>query len=512
MIYKIFPPIGIARIGNSPDEFFVGPETPGSLGIEFRADGTEVPVERFKDAAFRVKRQAARFRVFEFDNAGGAGRPAVLPTGAMVRWTVKLANRKDAVIRANEPMTERPGQPPPPFPQLDPGRANRAIAAEGTAPNFNAPPVTLRGTYLTGSPLQESVLLGELKTDRDGHLLVFGGLGVSRSPEGKPIGNEVLNGEAGGGFYNNRGWYDDVGDGPVTAEILIPGQAPVAVASAWVIVAPPDFAPATAPLVTLHDVIVQVAIDRGQVTLPAKPSFSRDIWPMLVRAAGLKWVNRRGSGSGPSFWDAFSTDWAALSDTAQTGPNAELRRRHAKLLRDIQPRRALANFSLRQWQRDYVAAWERGDFESDFNGTVPDAGVLSPEHLTRTALDATAGQGFFPGIEAGILVMNPALYSAPFRIAANVQPGALTALMALPWQADFLKCDTNWWPSQRPDSAAQMSDSTTFRPWARPIDESDQAHRDLVSHVNQLGMLLPRRANGQDVVVEVDRDPALDES
>src|SRR5688500_16027525 len=99
MIYKIFPPVGIARIGNSPDEFFVGPETPGSLGIEFRADGTEMPVERFKDAAFRVKRQAARFRVFEFDDAGGAGRPAVLPAGTIVRWTVKLANRKDAVVR-----------------------------------------------------------------------------------------------------------------------------------------------------------------------------------------------------------------------------------------------------------------------------------------------------------------------------------------------------------------------------------------------------------------------------
>jgi hypothetical protein len=26
---KIFPPIGIARLGNSPNEFFIGPEIPG---------------------------------------------------------------------------------------------------------------------------------------------------------------------------------------------------------------------------------------------------------------------------------------------------------------------------------------------------------------------------------------------------------------------------------------------------------------------------------------------------
>jgi hypothetical protein len=59
MIYRIYPPIGIARVGNSPDAFFIGPETPGSLGTEIVA-GVERPVADFKDSAFRMKRQAAR--------------------------------------------------------------------------------------------------------------------------------------------------------------------------------------------------------------------------------------------------------------------------------------------------------------------------------------------------------------------------------------------------------------------------------------------------------------------
>ena len=53
-IYKIHPAIGIARLGNSPD-FFIGPEL---LNAELDPPGG------FKDNQCRVKRQAARFRIF----------------------------------------------------------------------------------------------------------------------------------------------------------------------------------------------------------------------------------------------------------------------------------------------------------------------------------------------------------------------------------------------------------------------------------------------------------------
>jgi L-Lysine epsilon oxidase N-terminal/L-lysine epsilon oxidase C-terminal domain len=496
MTYRIFPPIGIARIGNSP-EFFVGPETPGSLGVDIRADGTEVPVERFKDAAYRVRRQAARFRLFEFDDASPAGRPAVLPAGATVEWKVSLANKKDAVVRDSSPIVERPNQPPPPLPRIDPARAHRAIGADGVAPPPGTPPVTLTGTYLTGTSFETRVVLGDLLTDGQGNLLVLGGRGISASPEGRPIGDEPL----GGGFYANAGWYDDVSDGQVTAEVRIPGRTPVTVEPAAIIVAPPDFAPATAAIVTLYDVLLQVAIAHLGVALPGRPSFSRDIWPLLRRAAGLRWVNPR------PVWTRFSTDWAELARTDTTGPVAQRRRDHAEWLRSIGPTRALANFSLRPWQLTYIEAWEHGEFDSDFDGQIPGAGQLTPEHLTRTVLDAAAGQGFFPGIEAGIVLTNPALYATPFRISQTVMPGTLTALMALPWQADFYDCSGGWWPSQRPDHAAQAASPVSFAAWVRPTDDSETPHRDLVANVMRLGMIAAEP--GSAALIETGRDPLL---
>ena len=59
MEYRIFPAVGIARLGNSP-EFFVGPEVAGSLGRNLGAGG-ETEVTAFADATNRKRKQAARF-------------------------------------------------------------------------------------------------------------------------------------------------------------------------------------------------------------------------------------------------------------------------------------------------------------------------------------------------------------------------------------------------------------------------------------------------------------------
>ena len=64
-LYKIHPAIGIARVGNSPDEFFIGPER---IGEE------PDPPGGFKDAQCRVKRQAARFRIFAHHDDGTVER------------------------------------------------------------------------------------------------------------------------------------------------------------------------------------------------------------------------------------------------------------------------------------------------------------------------------------------------------------------------------------------------------------------------------------------------------
>ena len=96
-VYEIHPSIGVARVGNHETAFFVGPEGPGSLGVEIDADGTERPVAGYKKDG-KVKRQAARFRVFAYDQDSSGDLRLIGEVGpeARVEWTVDLCNRKAA--------------------------------------------------------------------------------------------------------------------------------------------------------------------------------------------------------------------------------------------------------------------------------------------------------------------------------------------------------------------------------------------------------------------------------
>jgi len=58
----IYPGIGIARVGNSTSDYFVGPEVPGLTPSPGGAG--------YKDAQGRIKRQAARFRLYGLNAAG----------------------------------------------------------------------------------------------------------------------------------------------------------------------------------------------------------------------------------------------------------------------------------------------------------------------------------------------------------------------------------------------------------------------------------------------------------
>ncbi|WP_328618992.1 MULTISPECIES: LodA/GoxA family CTQ-dependent oxidase [unclassified Streptomyces] len=83
---EIHPTLGIARVGNSPDEYFIGPETPGEPSD---------PEGRFKDAKGRVKRQAARFRIYAYDEAGKV-LGELTADQAEITWSAELANAKGA--------------------------------------------------------------------------------------------------------------------------------------------------------------------------------------------------------------------------------------------------------------------------------------------------------------------------------------------------------------------------------------------------------------------------------
>jgi hypothetical protein len=99
MKYRIYPSIGFCRLGDS-DEVFAGPESIGSHGTELDSGAQ---VKRFKDDQFRVRKQAARFHLFQQDSDGTPFVPATLPAGAVINWSVSLANKKDAIVRPPSP-------------------------------------------------------------------------------------------------------------------------------------------------------------------------------------------------------------------------------------------------------------------------------------------------------------------------------------------------------------------------------------------------------------------------
>ncbi|MGH9932375.1 MAG: LodA/GoxA family CTQ-dependent oxidase, partial [Pyrinomonadaceae bacterium] len=260
---KIHPAIGIARLGNSPTGFFIGPEKP-------RAHPR--PRTGYKDAQHRVKRQAARFRLFGYDKNGKLVKE-ITSADAKIEWTVHLVNSKAAAKRfdglnANAPLRNA-------------AVANRAtLIIDPGARSVVGPNKT--EIFDTGKFLGTTVPLGEIRTDARARLLVLGGFGTSASPANRPLTT----------FANNDGWQDDVSDGPVNANVTFKrGGKTCKVVGAWVIVGPPRFAPPLDNVTTLYDVLKQVAVDKLGLRLPAKPSFTRDIYPILLRAIHMQWVS-----------------------------------------------------------------------------------------------------------------------------------------------------------------------------------------------------------------------------
>ena len=97
--YRIHPAIGIARVGDSPDDFFIGPEAPGVPPTLNKPDGSSTQPGKYKDQQQRIKRQGARFRIYEYteDAAGVVTKVReITATEAQIEWEVHLANRKAA--------------------------------------------------------------------------------------------------------------------------------------------------------------------------------------------------------------------------------------------------------------------------------------------------------------------------------------------------------------------------------------------------------------------------------
>ncbi|MBI1381808.1 MAG: hypothetical protein GC161_12060 [Planctomycetaceae bacterium] len=551
--FVIHPGVGIARVGNSPDEYFIGPEARG---------WRPTPVGGYKDAAGRVKRQAARFRIFEIDANGKALREW---TGADcdIEWTAHLANKKGAWFNfvgrfqfedaAKHVLRNRHVQG-----SLAPDERDSLIIDPGphSISGHLAGPVPLRG----GRFLSKEVGLGELRTDELGRLLVLGGLGTSDTVTAK---NPITH------YANNDGWHDDTSDGPIRAVLSLPDGSKFEAKPAWVLVAPPNFAPEIDNLVRLDDVVREVALEKGWIAPHKGVEFHRDIFPILAAGANFAWVNAvayRGHGAGMRgafLDDAVLKTLSDPSDASKAARQAVFQRvRVPHALADAKTQKAQANPGFmpilsgddgdaahgkpRTWltvlpsQFRNLEEWASGRFtvEKPAEAVVLEALSIAeqPEALDRGALEPCVGGPFYPGIEMTFVASEHGTWSAPYRINETWKAGDVTKWMAVPWQADFFECAFHWWPAQRPDdvlpedeymdllvnfrrtgdpqaqgASSGIAAAAGYRaPWARGLPQQSPAGDNaMVKYWNELGFVVREKApTGETVYVERQRRPS----
>jgi hypothetical protein len=364
---QIYPGLGIARLGNSPDDFFIGPETPGQPAS---------PIGGFKDAAGRIKRQAARFRIYAYD-AQGAVLGELTAADANIVWSVHLTNRKAEYMTFRgrfwqsqypnfykynpdeTPLRNQEIMDPAERAKvlvIDPGPRSIKAGDEpvefdggtiGPLPYSDIPVPATGSDPLSGTrngwwncaeksqllePVRMSgkaeVPLGTLRVDAEGRLLVLGGYGntdtlIPNNDIGRLMTNDY--------YANNDYWHDDTSDGPVTATVTVDGHDVPVKDKAWVLVVPPKFVPFAECLTTLYDTAMETWEKSHSGSLPERPvSFTTHIYPILRRLAGYTWLNatatqHHGPNTNNYFADVHSPLFALLS--SNTGEDAARERR-----------------------------------------------------------------------------------------------------------------------------------------------------------------------------------------
>jgi hypothetical protein len=507
---RIHPAIGVARLGNSPSDYFIGPEIPGVYP----------DVSAYRDRQQFLKRQAARFRLYAYDEKDELiGEISERdPEVKSIEWVVHLKNTKAAGRRFEGILHQNS--------RLRNGRRSRkSLVIDGTATRiqgFNQLQEMYATTFMNRKFLPP-LKLGTLRTDSGGRLLVLGGHGRSGSLTGSALEKTFDD------FANHDGWFDDTSDGLVRATVTWTrkGKALKTEAeAAWVIIAPPKYAPSLQSVVTLYDVLYQLALDRGllksqrqcrELGPRSTPSFMNDIYPILRRAYEMRWVWSRA--------DVGHDDEIDL-----TRPSAK---RFEKLCRNAehivrqfrepsgdpkQPGSGMGkmpyvwsdlyfmddntndphpvNATLTRHQFAVMKDWASGHFTKDWNRARTATKKVTPEGLDRAALEACVGAAFFPGIETSFHVRDKFTYVEPFRLdATKISPGDITQQMSLPWQTDFVDCSDGdspfvWWPAQRPIDVRTDLEAAPVR-WARGFEggERDVTSQGMVRYWWRLGLV-----------------------
>jgi hypothetical protein len=517
----VYPGIGIARVGDSPNEYFLAPEIMGAP-ITDKND--------FRDKSGRIKRQAQRFRLFGADAKGKIIKELTAKDGD-ITWDVHVANKKtawydfDLALDIPAAKGEISGYPVlesnlrnPQVPLKDRKRliidgGNVTISGTNTNKTGKSDKYAFnKGTFYNPKGKDTPVYLGELRTDEDGNLLFLGGRGLSASYNNTPATT----------FANNQTWHDDTSDGSVDATITLKDGRTIKANGGWVMTTPPNYAPGIQAYVTGYELLFQTAIDAGQLSAPKKPSFFADVWPILNKMPLNQWVNKGvaivdGWGSPMDFSNPQLMKKLANNANKQLdlrtaiferfrNPNYEVIQ--AEYLpplygdgvesfasSDTDPRNFMA---VLPYQYTILEQWAKGNFKEDKPTKPKTWDKMTPAekayNLDAATLNETLGGPFHPGCEFTWPMRHTMMYSSPFRIKrrpdaplvyADVlnskialakggpldgsSPGDITRWMAVPWQTDTSSCLSGYvgimgeyiptfWPARVPNDVLAEED------------------------------------------------------
>ncbi|MEX2497375.1 MAG: LodA/GoxA family CTQ-dependent oxidase [Wenzhouxiangellaceae bacterium] len=589
---RIHPGIGLARLGNS-DEHFIGPEAPGCISDPGGENGPGPDGGSYRDEQMRLKRQAQRYRIYGYDaddNLVGEVN-ATMAGVEKIRWRVHVRNMKAANYAFQGAYLFDPSKYRNPGIQGDaknPIDRDQLIIDPGpvTVDADVMQPVVMTGDCFTGidegelpgylrycnhdvpDPRQPvrvtytpamDIELGQLRLDDEQRLVFIPAPGKAECvttpqvqlsnpseffdpPNGPDLDDPLVNQFA---YFNVPGWWDDTCGGEIDATVLLDDGTVLstrdnvtsldtegvrnATNGAWVVTAPPKYAPYMVHVVSLLDRVYE-AFPESDPNRGLTTNFYRDIYPIFERAVNYGWVSAEAAGVDPTTRNLAhgpkqagnllsATNLAAFADPGEASLPARKQiygiMRHAdkgrlsatlppappepagdpveggvsrgnlmpklwgtggKPLQNDQLGHNLPNqyLSLTDWQLARLDDWAKGDFEpGQLAKPVPlDELPLKsrPHALDAAALEPTIGGGFHPGIEFPYLICYPELFAEAFRVKEGTEPGSVAAYMSSPWHGDYWSCNVAWWPVQRPDIVFDYDQATgmrTYREWFR---------------------------------------------
>ncbi|NGM87943.1 hypothetical protein G5B35_11565 [Parapusillimonas sp. SGNA-6] len=575
---RIHPGIGIARLGDS-DEFYIGPEAPGMVVDPGGTGGPGPQGGTYRDSQARLKRQAQRYRVYAYDADGNVVAELTSGSGLVkaMRWRVHVRNMKAANYAFQGPYLFDPDKLR--NPSIQPGKTpierDKLIIDPGvhTITSGEAGAVVMKGDVFTGidkgvlpgalrfegfTPKDKSkdvevtykaatgIELGQLRLDSEDRLLFVPAPGKGECvttpkvalsnpsetvdpPNGPDNGQNPLTNQF--AYFNVPGWWDDTCGGEIDVTLTLKDGTVLSTrdnvrsmadegtrnphAGAWIVTAPPKFAPHMMHVVSILDRVYE-AFPEAYPHAGKKTNFYRDIYPIFAKAVNYGWVSAEAAGvtpqtkglaHGPGQAGSLLNDnymSAFVDPQEKSKPVRQMiygLMRHAagkrgRLVDSLLPAppqrptswknpefkgpvesfkmpklwgsggKPLQNqqlglelpdqfLSLTDWQLNRLKDWADGNFEV---GTPQEAMPLErlplaeqPHALDGAALEPTIGGGFHPGIEFPYLIIYREFFAEAFRVNRSVEPGSLAAYMSSPWQGDFWSCDVAWWPTQRPD-------------------------------------------------------------